>query len=83
MNVITAFEMTSQDVENVLRDYAMRINDMRGMSFHDLAEDLMKDIDAQRVAKAALRGGDDLDEQAIAAMDEIKKILVEIGVLEF
>lgn len=77
-----AFEVTEQDVENVLRINAIKVANSGGKSFSHMAEDILPDLDTGRVADAALSGGDTLDEQTDAAYEEIRKILVEDGVLE-
>lgn len=79
----TAFQITEEDIENVLRGYALRVTNTQGKSFETMASELINEIDHARVEKAALNSGCDLDVQTIGAYDEIKQILVEIGVLEF
>ena len=79
----TAFGVSEDDVEAVLQEYWMRVIDTRGKSFETMAEELIDEIDQDRVEKAALRAGCDLDDQAKAAFDEIKAILFEQGILEF
>ena len=44
---------------------------------------MVDEIDHDRVEEVALNSGCDLDEQTTGANDEIKNILVELGVLEF
>lgn len=79
----TAFQITEIDIENVLRNYSLRVADTQGKSFETMAAELIDEIDCERVEKAALKAGCDLDEQTQGAHDEIKKILVELGILEF
>ena len=79
----TAFEVTPEDVESVLHAYSLRVTDTQGKSFETMAGELIDEIDTGRVEKAALAGGVDLDDQTTAAHEEIKEILVELGVLEF
>ncbi len=79
----TAFAITEEDVENVLQEYSLRVTDTQGKSFETMAAELLGEIDHARVEKAALNSGCDLNEQTTSAYGEIKKILVEIGVLEF
>ncbi|MYM92646.1 hypothetical protein [Duganella vulcania] len=81
--ISTAFQVTEIDIENVLRDYSLRVTDTQGKSFEMMAAEVLDEIDSERVEKAALDSGCDLDEQTQGAHDEIHKILVEIGVLEF
>ena len=79
----TAFQITNEDIENVLRNYSLRVTDTQGKSFETMAAELIGEIDCERIEKAALMSGSDLDEQTQGAYDEIKKILVELGILEF
>jgi hypothetical protein len=79
----TAFQVTEEDIENVLRNYSLRVMDTQGQSFETMAAELINEIDCGRVEKAALASGGDLDVQTQGAYDEIKNILVEIGVLDF
>lgn len=79
----TAYQVSDEDIENVLQNYSLRVTDTQGKSFETMAAELINQIDAARVEKAALRAGIDLDEQTQAANDEIKTILVELGILEF
>jgi isochorismate synthase EntC len=78
-----AWQVTLDDIENVLESHALRVENPRGQTFAQMAEDLISEIDEGRVEKAALAAGSDMDEQTQAALDEIKKILVEMGVIEF
>lgn len=79
----TAFEITADDIETVLQSYALRVVNPRGKSFTEIAEELIGEIDLERIEKAALRDSCDLDEQTGAAHEEIKDALCEMGVLEF
>lgn len=79
----TAFQITQDDVENVLQSHSLRVINQSGQSFSSLAAELIDEIDANRVEKAALNSSPDLDEQTAAAHSEIKDILCELGVLEF
>jgi len=79
----TAFQITEKDIENVLRDYSLRVTDTEGKSFETMSSELIGEIDHVRVQKAALSSGVTIEEQATGANDEIRKILIEIGVLEF
>lgn len=80
---LIAFQTTEEDIENVLRDYSLRVTDAQGKSFETMAAELIGEIDAGRVEKAALDAGADMNNQIAGAYDEIRKILVEIDVLEF
>lgn len=83
MAVTTAFQISEEDIENVLRDYSLRVTNAQGQSFETMASELINEIDHARVEKAALDGGDDIDDQTQAAYNEIHKNLVEQGVIEF
>lgn len=78
-----AFQITEEDVENVLSAYGLRVVDSKGKSFEALAAELVGEIDCARVEEAALNSGVTLEEQTQGAFEEIKDILVEMGVLEF
>lgn len=79
----TAYQITAEDIENVLRSYSLRVVDTQGKSFEAMAAELIDEIDCERVEKVALNSGCDIDDQTQGAYDEIHRILVEIGVLEF
>ncbi|HEJ4407841.1 TPA: hypothetical protein SL557_000120 [Pseudomonas aeruginosa] len=78
-----AFQISSDDVENVLRSYSLRVANSNGQSFAHMAEELIDELDHERIERAALAASTDLNEQTSAAYEEIKKSLVELGVLEF
>lgn len=78
-----AFEIVAEDIQNVLEAYSLRVTDTNGMSFEQMSEGLITRIDLERVERAGIEGGSNLEEQTIAAYKEIHKILVEMGVLEF
>lgn len=81
--VSTAFEVTESDIENVLFDHALRVTNTNGLSFEHMASDLILDLDHDNIEAAALGAGDDLGDQTSAALVEIKRQLVELGVIEF
>lgn len=83
MSICAAFQITEEDIENVLQQYSMRVTDTQGKSFKTMAAELIGEIDHARVEEAALASGCDMNEQTQGAFVEIRKILVEIGVLEF
>lgn len=78
-----AFQLTADDVESVLHSYTARLINTQGLSIIDLSAELFDEIDHARIEKAALNASTDPDEQATAALAEIKTNLVELGVLEF
>ncbi|KZN20583.1 MULTISPECIES: hypothetical protein [Pseudomonas] len=77
----TAFQITEDDVENVLRRHSLRVSNTQGKSFAEMAGVLFDDLDHGRVERAALTASSDLEEQTLGAYEEIKVILVEMGVL--
>lgn len=85
MTIATAFGITEEDITNVLRDNALHVVNTNGVSFATMGEQLYCDwtnVELARVAKAALRGGVEMDEQTQAAYGEIRAILVEQAVLK-
>ena len=83
MQNCTAFQITEEDISNVLHQHSMRVIDTRGQSFEMMASALIEEIDHARIEKAALASGVELDQQTQGAFDEIHKILVELGVMDF
>lgn len=80
-----AFEVTQDDIENVLRQNSHRVANSKGIPFETLAEDLFDALtpeDLDRIAGAALDMGDDLEEQTDGAYEEIRLLLVQRGVLD-
>lgn len=82
----TAFQITDEDVCNVLRQNWTKVADTKGLSFEAYAEVLFEDLSAEdfdAIEAAALAGGDDIiDEQLPAAYEELRTILVRDGVLK-
>jgi hypothetical protein len=76
-----AYEITEEDVENVLRANSLSVANSNGLSFAALAELHFFSIDADRVEAAALHG-DEMEEQTQYANEEIALQLRELGVLE-
>lgn len=83
MNLVSAFEATEIDVQYVLEQYSLRVTNTEGKSFETMACELINEIDMKRVATAVLDGENDINLQTIAAQEEIKKQLVNMGVLDF
>ena len=77
----SAYEVTEEDVENVLRSNALAVANTNGKSFESMANELLGHLDLDLVEQAALYG-DDLDEQTDYANDEIARQLRVMGVLE-
>jgi len=77
----TAYEVTVEDVENVLRSNSLAVANTDGKSFEAIANELHGNLDFDLIEQAAL-AGDDLDEQTDYANDEIARQLREMGILE-
>lgn len=77
------YDVNEADIQNVLEQYSFRVTDTKGRSFETMAAELVGEIDLERVDRAVLSAGADSAAQSQAAFDEIKAILVELGVLEF
>lgn len=77
-----AFEITEDDIENVLRTEHHRLLG-RAISTPPLvlAEELITEIDADRIADQALQAGTDLDDQTEAAYAAIADQLVALDIL--
>lgn len=84
MSLRSAFEVTAEDIENVLRQNAVQVANSEGKPFDVMAEEIhgVWDDEFDRVAKAALDSGVELDEQTDGAYGEIRSILVEQGILK-
>lgn len=82
----TAFQITDEDVCNVLRQNWTKVANTNGLSFEAYAEALFEDLDPEdfyAIEATALAGGDDiLEEQLPAAYEELRTILVRDGVLK-
>lgn len=82
----TAFQITDEDVCNVLRQNWTKVADTKGLSFEAYAEVLFENLgvdDFDAIEAAALAGGDDLiEEQLPAAYEALRTILVREGVLK-
>lgn len=76
-----AFEITSTDVETVLRSNSLAVANTNGKSFASMAEEQFDDLDFFLIEDAAL-SGDDLNQQKTCAYDEIARQLREKGILE-
>ena len=76
-----AYEVTEEDVENVLRSNSLAVANTNGKSFESIANEVFPQLDFQLIEEAAL-AGDELDEQTDYANDEIARQLRQIGILE-
>lgn len=76
-----AFEVTEQDLQNVLASNQLSAGSVNGRTIERLAKDYLPELDFQLIEEAAL-SGDSMDEQIDYANDEIARQLHEIGVLE-
>lgn len=79
-----AFELSEDDVANVLQQNAAQVANSGGRTFAQLAEEIFDNWDAGDIGRieAAALTGDDLDDQTDAAYAEIRVILVEQGILK-
>lgn len=76
-----AFQISEEDVENVLRSNWEAVSNTNGKSFEDMSIELLARLDLDLVEQAALMG-DDIDQQTDYAHDEITRQLRQQGVLE-
>ena len=84
-NLSNAFEVTSEDVLNVLEANAVNVANTEGKPFDVMAEEIFAGFtgsETDRIARAALDSGVDLDAQTSGAYDEIRGILIEEGILK-
>lgn len=80
-----AFEVTPEDIENVLRQNSLRVTNSNGISFETMAEDIhdsLSQAEFNQIASAALDCGDDLTAQTDGAYAHIRSILVQRGILD-
>lgn len=85
MSLSMAFGITEEDITTVLRQNAVQVANSNGVPFDIMGEQIFNDwtdLEFDRVAKAALDGGVEMDDQVEAAYAEIRDILVEQGVLK-
>jgi hypothetical protein len=83
--MMAAFGISEVDIETVLQDNAAQVANADGRSFESMSEtiyDDWTDVEHNRIADAALKGGVAMDDQTNAAHAEIRTILVEQGVLK-
>jgi hypothetical protein len=76
-----AFQITEEDVENVLRSNALHAANTNGKSFESIAAEICDDLDHGKIESAALYGND-MEQQTNYACDEIARQLREKGILE-
>lgn len=77
----TAFQITEDDVSNVLSSNSLDVANSDGKSFDEMATELMPLLNLDDIEGAALYG-DTLEEQTDYAHDEITLQLRNLGVLE-
>ena len=85
MSLSMAFGITEEDITTVLRQNAVQVANSNGVPFDIMGEQIFNDwtdLEFDRVAKAALDGGVEMDDQVEAAYAEIRDILVEQGILK-
>lgn len=81
----TAFQITEEDIENVLRANLPRLASGRDADLTQLAEEVyesLNDEDFGRMERAALVAGTDLDEQTAGAYEELTVLLERDGWLK-
>lgn len=75
-----AYQVTQEDVENVLASNELLVNTPNVTSIASIAKQVMPSLDFDLIEQAALYG-DDLDQQTDYANDEIARQLREQGIL--
>ena len=81
----TAFGISEEDIENVLRANSLRLEAQSGEPLDLLAEQIFggfSDDDLARIERVALKASTDLDEQTSAACEEITRLLERDGWLK-
>lgn len=76
-----AYQVTEEDVHNVLSSNALAVANTNGKSFESIACEVFPDLDFDLIEQAALYG-DDIDEQTDYANDEIARQLRAMGIIE-
>lgn len=86
MSFNTGFEISTLDIETVLRQNATSVANADGKSFAGMSEHIFNewigDVQFGRIADAAMATGTDMDTQTEGAFAEIRIILVEEGILK-
>ena len=77
-----AFEISEEDVENVLFANWARIGNSGGKSFDLMASELFPGLNDGAIENAALAGGTDMEDQTTGAYAEIERQLVVAGILD-
>lgn len=77
----TAFGITEEDVESVLRAHSLQVANTNGASFESMAAGIFSSLNQAEIEKAALHGND-LDQQTVYAHQDIARQLRQLGVLE-
>lgn len=76
-----AYQISEEDIENVLNSNSLAVADDKGQSFESMAVEIFPSLNFELIEQAALYG-DDLMEQTDYANDEIARQLREVGILE-
>lgn len=76
-----AYQVDESDIEHVLREYSLRVTNTDGESFATMAKGLIDEIDQGRIVRVAM-AAETVEGMEQAAFDEIKTVLVEMGVLD-
>lgn len=77
-----AFEITTDDIENVLRQNVAKVANSHGQTFEQIAETLHDQLDLDEAESAALDAGGDMDNQTEAAYANLRRQLVSNGTLK-
>jgi len=77
-----AVEITSDDVEHVLRSNSLKIANTDGKPFNLLAEEAFDTLNFFKIENAMLAAGPDLDRQKAASRTEIEKQMQDSGIIE-
>lgn len=77
-----AFEITPEDIENVLSENALKVANSHGKTFEQMADDLHGQLNLDAAEKAALKADCDLEAQTAAAYDNLRDQLVVLGILK-
>jgi len=76
------YVVTADDIENVLKQYSLRVTDTQGKSFETMAAELVDQLDLAPVVEAASNASTP-DAQGQAVFNALHQVLVKEGVIEF
>jgi hypothetical protein len=76
------YVVTADDIENVLKQYSLRVTDTQGKSFETMAAELVDELDQAPVVEAAAKAATpEARDQAV--FNALHQLLVKEGVIEF